>query len=350
MKTLPKEKWIQLMERVRKGDVPPILWLHGEDQGKIRNLLEDLRSCLIPEPARSFNYVLLDAHEVSLERILEMARCLPMLSGRKLVVVYNASELSKGALEGSWNYFQSPCTTSCLVFWAVKPPPSEKLSRVLEERQALIEFKARSELGAQAWVRARLRKEGWDITAEACRALIQRVGTLEGDLEGEIQKLMAFVGEQRLIQDSDVEDVAAEARSNTLFELTDALSENRTGDGICILHRILDRGTPPLAVIGMLARQIRLLLVAATSRKGSPTAGEPHLPRFVWERLLRQAKAWSEPRLLAALEALMEVDSGMKKGRLNPEVLLDQWAIKVALSKGAISREKGSTHHQEVGF
>lgn len=325
------------MEGVRKGEAPAVIWLHGEDQGRGKSLLEELRSRLVPEAVRAFNYLFLDGREVPLERILEMARSMPMLSGRRLVVVQNASELRKTDLERSLSYFEKPCPTTCLVFWAQRPPQSERLARLLGEKGALLELRARSEQEAQSWVRNRVRKEGKDITAEACRALIRRAGTHEGVLEGEVQKLLAFAGEKTLIQDSDVEDVAAEARSSTLFQLTDALSEKRTADAVRILHRILEQGTAPLAVVGMLARQLRLLLAALGARKGSPPPAQLQVPRFVWDRLLLQARLWSEPRLLAALKALLEVDEAMKSGRLDPEVLLDRWAIRVALARENLS-------------
>lgn len=296
--------------------------------------MEELRLRLVPDAVRSLNHVCLDSREVGLERILEIARSLPMLSRHRLLVVYNASELRKTDLERSLPYFREPCPTTCLVFWAQKPPQSEKLAKLLQEKGALLELKARSESGAQAWIRDRVRKEAKDITAEAARVLIQRVGTQEGPLEGEIQKLLAFVGDKRIIQESDVEDVAAEARSSTLFELTDALSENRSAHALRTLHRILEQGTPPLAVVGMLARQLRLLFTAVSAKQGVPLPAELQVPGFVRERLFKQARVWSYTRLLKALKALLEVDVGMKSGRLDPEVLLDQWVIRVALTRG----------------
>lgn len=328
-----KDKLQALWEQIKKGAAPPLIWLYGEDQGRGRSLVEELRSRLVPEAVSSFNYVCLDGRESGLDRILEIARSLPMLSRYKLVVVHNASELKKADLDRSLGYFQAPCPTTCLVFMAQKPPQSERLAKLLQENGALVELRPRSEASAQAWVRERVRQEGKDMTVEAARALIQRVGTQEGSLEGEIQKLLAFVGEKRVIQDSDVEDVAAEARSSTLFELTDALSENRTAHALRTLHKILGQGTPPLAAVGMVARQLRLLLTAVNARKGASPQGELQVPSFVWERLLKQARAWSETRLLKALRALLEVDSAMKSGRLDPEVLLDQWVIKVAVTQ-----------------
>lgn len=295
--------------------------------------MEELRLRLVPEAVRSLNYVCLDGREVGLGRILEIARSLPMLSRHRLVVVYNASELRKTDLERSLGYFQAPCPTTCMVFWGQKPPQSEKLAKLLQGNGTLLELKARSESEALAWVRDRVWKEGKTMTAEAARALIQRVGTQEGPLEGEIQKLLAFVGDERVIQDSDVEDVAAEARSSTIFELTDALSENRTAHALRTLHSILEQGIPPLAVVGMLARQLRLLLTAAGAKKGASLPDGIQVPGFVWERLLKQARAWSETKLLKALTALLEVDTAVKSGRLDPEVLLDQWVIRVALTR-----------------
>jgi DNA polymerase-3 subunit delta len=327
-----------ILDRMKGGAMLPLIWLYGEDEGRARSLLEELRSVLIPEASLAFNQIRLDGREVSLDRVLEMARSVPMLSKHRLVVVHNASEFKNSDLDRAVAYFRAPCPSTCLVFWGQKPPQSEEVGRLILEKGAMVQLRARSEAAAQAWVRERVRREGKTITREAAHALIERVGTHQAALEGEVQKLVVFVGERGLIQESDVQDVAAEIRYHTLFELTDALADNRPADALRILHQSLGSGTPPLVVVGMLARQLRLLC-AAMPRGGQapPAKGEAKVPRFVWERLLKQAREWSEEKLFLALKGLLEVDEAMKGGRLDPEVLLDRWALKVALTQVAPS-------------
>lgn len=322
-----------LSERIAKGQVPPVIWLYGDDEARGRAILEQLRARLVPQAVRAFNEASLDGRDVPMDRVLEMARSMPMLSPWRLLVVYNASDFRKEEWELALGYFQRPCPTTCLVLWAHKPPSPDPIALTIREKGAVVQLRPRSELGAQAWVRERVARERKRITTQAVRAVVERAGTHEAALEGEIQKLVAFVGEREVIQECDVQDVAAEVRTHALFELTQALGEHRAEDALRILHQALEKGTAPLAVVGMLAKHLRLLCAAVASAAWSSGAPRPEVQAFVWERLLKQARGWSESRLLQALRGLLEVDTTIKSGRLDPELLLDRWILQVAGAK-----------------
>lgn len=333
MKEQQADSWEALNERISRGSVPPLIWMHGEDEGRGKAVLEQLRERLVPSGARALNEASLDGREVSMERVLEIARSLPMLSKYRLVVLHNASEMKKGELEKAISYFQRPCRTTCLVIWSRKPPAPASVAAAVRENGANLLLRPRTVAEAQAWVRQRVSQEGKRITAQAVRAVVERAGTLEASLENEIQKLLAFVGEEQLIQEAHVRDVAAEVRTHALYELTQAMGEHKHQEAMEVLHKALQGGKSPLALMGMLAVHMRLLCAAVDSTSSGAASPRPDVQAFVWERLLKQARSWDRARVLGALRGLLEVDAMLKSGKLDPELLLDRWILTICGQK-----------------
>jgi DNA polymerase-3 subunit delta len=330
----PKDPSETLRLRLEKGDIPLILFLHGQDGGRILALVEQLRSRCLEASTRSLNLNAFDARESPISTVLDSARTLPMFSAWRVVLVTNASAWGKTEWEKAVPYLQDPSPSTCLIFRGEKPPPSQDAALAIRGKGLLLELRPRSQGQAVAWVTERIRRENRRILPEAARALVERVGTLEGDLEGEIQKLLVFSGHSGPIGAEEVEEVAAAARTHKLYDLTDALSEYRTGDALRILHRLSEDGAAPLALLGMMVRQVRLLWHASEASRGDRPRSEwaegLAIPPFLQERLLRQARKWDDSSLRRALEGLVKIDRMLKGGRSDPELLMDRWVLSQA--------------------
>jgi DNA polymerase-3 subunit delta len=313
--------------------------MHGEDERRARSLEEEVRRRCVSASSRAFNENVFDARETALDRILQAARTLPMFGARRLVVVTSATSLSRSEWEKALPYLRDPCPTTCLIFRGEgKPMASPEVVAAIRRQGVLIEFRARSDRQAETWVVERVRGQGKRISVDAARAIVERVGNLEGGLEGEVQKLIAYVGERGEVSEEDVQEVAADVRMRKVFELGDALGERRPAELLKILHRLLEDGAAPLALLGMLARQIRLLWHAGFAASQGAEAPSPlpqgySVPPFVRERLMRQSKGWDEQGLRAALGDLRKIDRSLKSGRLDPESLLNRWVLGRTLGK-----------------
>jgi DNA polymerase-3 subunit delta len=326
-----KDPIASLVKEASSGRVPPLVWLYGEDQGRISRLIQELRKLLLREEVRSLNEAAVDAKEIPPERIWELARGLPMLSQWRLIVVDNASEISQRSWEKALDYLRRPAPTTCLVFRAQKSPPAGEVSELLREKGVVVEVRPRSEASALDWIEEAARGKGKRITRGASRLLLELVGTDESSLDGELEKLASFVGEGDLIEEHHVQEITAGVRMRTLFQLTDAIGEGRPSEALKIMDRLMDQGTSPLAAMGMLARQLRLLQAALLWRRGEThsSLGPDRISEFLREKLLRQSAQWSEERILKALRGLAWIDRKVKSGRLEARWLLDRWILQL---------------------
>jgi DNA polymerase-3 subunit delta len=280
-----------------------------------------------------FNFSQFDAAETPVHRVLEAVRTLPVMCPRRLVVVRDANQFDSSSWELLSAYIRDPSATSCLVFKAHGPPRDTNVQGLLRKTGAFLEVRVRTRRDARQWIIEEANRMSKRIDPEAAWALLERAGTHQGDLRMELEKALVYVGDSPVITEQDIQEVAAGAPTQRIFDLTDAVSEGRTRDAVKCLHGLLEEGVSPLRILGMLARQIRLLWIARVTGPGERWGQGMDIPDFVRSRLLKAAPLWSIPRLIRALDGLHKIDMALKGSSIRADVLLDHWIMQVG--KGA---------------
>jgi DNA polymerase III delta subunit len=94
------------------------------------------------------------------------------------------------------------------------------------------------------------------------------------------------------------------------------------------LGHLLDLGEPPAKILGMLARQARMLIRVKEGAGANPTelARSLNVPQGVVKRLAQQGARFSDAALKAHLELLHQVDFHLKTSTGSPRLWLE-WAL-----------------------
>jgi DNA polymerase-3 subunit delta len=121
---------------------------------------------------------------------------------------------------------------------------------------------------------------GKRLDAAAERALLARVGEDARALASELMKLASYVGERATIGAADVAAVVSEGPGEDYFALTNALEGRDSGGMLRAIDDELERGGPPLKILGSLASALRGLLLARANLEGLGVAGRLSYPEF----------------------------------------------------------------------
>jgi DNA polymerase-3 subunit delta len=137
-----------------------------------------------------------------------------------------------------------------------------------------------------------------------------------------------------------VEDVRAltpASRQARAFDLTDALAQRDRQRALALLHELLASGESPLGLVALTAYQTRTLMqVKALAERGlrpqqiASTAG---MSPFVVEKSLALARRFSFGQLESAHRALLEIDTGLKRSRMTPEMALDLLVVEFGVDR-----------------
>jgi DNA polymerase-3 subunit delta len=211
-----------------------------------------------------------------------------------------------------------------------------------------------------------LAKSGKKLTDEAWSAIGRKTGfDLPASMEA-MEMLIMFTGERTLIEEEDVEAAIGRTKEDTVFDLTNALVERDTEKALSSLKNLFEQGVHHLRILGMMAREIRLLLHAkmligsgnlssfrpdmdfgqfqkqvyplirewsqGMGKKGSRGDLVEQRPYVIYNAL-RNSTRFPEETLLRCLEGLVSMDIAFKSTGRNPEILLERFVVDVCMEK-----------------
>lgn len=345
--------------------------LHGDDDLGPEEVLASLRGKLGPREMVDLNTTRLDGSQVSLDEIRRICNTIPFLAPRRLVIVegllttlaprrrggrkpktatpeeggeevqQREGQAALASLQDLAAYLRVLPETTVLVFLepGTLPPehPILALARELAQedppRAVVREFRAPREDQLGAWIARRVGKRGGRIAPDAAEALAAFVGRDLRRLDQEIVKLATYVRSERSITLEDVEALVPDTREANLFAFTDAVARRDVRQGMSILRRLLEEGSPPLVLLSMLARQVRILLqvkeLPGQGYAAPRMARELGLHPYVVEKALLQTTSLSFPVLERMHRLLLEADLAIKSGAQDPESALDLLVVEV---------------------
>lgn len=193
---------------------------------------------------------------------------------------------------------------------------------------------------------------GKRLSPAAHELVMRRAGADLAQLAMELEKLCLYAGEREAITDADVRLIFRDMAESWIFDFTGALAARQVGRVLPLLRGLLAQGEPPLRLLAMIARELRLLLVARECLQGSlrgkwradlqfnafQTRVLPHVDAeskaafgnahpFVLFRRLQDAARFEARVLRQALVRLSDLDLQLKSSRTDPALLLEAFII-----------------------
>ena len=206
-------------------------------------------------------------------------------------------------------------------------------------------FKRPKEWELPNWVQQRARDEGGEISWEACRELARLVGNDLRLLAQEIDKLLLYANGQP-VTETDVRTLVSHAREESVFDLVDCVGRRQADEALHLLHQLLDRGEPPLKLMAMLARQVRIMIQVSDLQASRLTqdqiAKRLKLHPYVVQKGLAQAGNFDMEQLERAHALLVETDRMIKTGEMEDVLPLDMLVVSLTrLSAACNGRSAG---------
>ncbi|MEZ4323167.1 MAG: DNA polymerase III subunit delta [Myxococcota bacterium] len=226
----------------------------------------------------AFNHSTYRGSENALDALVT-ARTLPMMAGRRLVVVRDLQEADDRFFDALLDYLAEPSETTTLLLTGAGFPKITKGSR----RWSVLVKKAVEQVGwaldpkasedPVAFVIERARRLGKSLNPRTANHLVEVVGRKLGPLEQEIEKLASFVGEAPEITDADVSQASSMVAEAVIFDLTTALIA-RDGDAtLASLQHLTSEGNDPRYVLAMVTWKMRSVLLAAEALEAGASDG-----------------------------------------------------------------------------
>lgn len=329
---MPRVLASALWKQLAQGQVAPCYLFFGEESYLVQEYTTTLIERLLGAAPRDFNCDICNVDNDTLEDALSIARTLPMMATQRVVVLHGLQQLRKADWTHLERYLEHPSASTVLICSSSASDPKKFPPRLWQSAVA-VECSRLEGPKLSDWVTHTVTQRGYHITPEALQGLLHEQEPELRTIRQEIEKLCTYVGERREITLDDVQEVTQTSRLQSIFALSDALGARQIGPAFTVVERLLDQGEPPLVVLSMMIRHVRLLWSVKQleqQRRDIPQIAKTlGLPLAVCRQLSAQSQHFAVEHLRQLYVAALEADLAFKTSNKPPRAILEELVLHV---------------------
>jgi DNA polymerase-3 subunit delta len=259
---------------VADGEVPPVVLFHGGEPFLASLGVGLLKRRLITPGSEAFDFVSLTGRDATAEAIAVQAATVPMLSDRRLTVVYEFDALTPSQRTKLLKYLERPVEHACLALVSFEPlSRGTRFEHEILSRCAVVECGRVSGGTLTALVVKMAEERGRRIDDQAVVALVHATDGALGRIANELDKLSCFVPPERAIGPGDV-DEAVGLRASGMQDLALAVAERDLGRALVLADELLDGGIEAAQIVSQLWNHWLALWVArGRAGRGAGSSG-----------------------------------------------------------------------------
>jgi DNA polymerase-3 subunit delta len=302
----------EIIDDARAGRLAPVYVIASDHPVLVDRVIAAVRDAAVDPGWRAFNYDVIEG-KPSASRITAAANTLPMMAPRRMVMVRDLALVPADEQAALASYLDAPSPTTVLVMLTSKLDKRMKLYAAAAKKGWLHVLEAPRH--PQAWIRDEAKSRGVRMAGDAVERLADAVGNDLSRLALVIDQLATYAGDRAVTAD-DVEDLVADTRERSVFELTDAIGAGDLPGALAAVGSLCDQRQSALGVIAMLARFVRQVGQLHAARAAGLGKGElaaaVGVPPFVVDKLAQQARRIPPAAVARAQRVLHDADRALK--------------------------------------
>lgn len=319
--------------------VPPAVLFYGSDVGLVAERAAQLAKALAARDSPPGEILRFDdsSLEEDPDRIFVELQTAPMFGGRKIVRAIAGRRVTVAQLKP---LVEGGDLAGSLIVEAGNLRPDDALRALFEKSPAAAAVACFPDEARDldAVVREVLAGQGIQITPEAKRLLLARLGADRALSRAEIDKLALYVHGKSVIDEEDVEAAVGDAAELALDRIVMAAGSAQIAAALAEYDRSIAAGESAQAIIAALQRHfLRLHRMRGGLDAGRPMEDvlrslrpPPHFKQR--DALESQGRSWSAAKLSAALARIAEAAKAARlnsalEGALTERLLLDLGAL-----------------------
>lgn len=321
-----------LEKQIQEKRFESVYIFYGPETFLKARALKAIRAALLPEGLEGLNENVLEG--VSAREILDCADTLPVMCERRLVIVRDWAPLASGKapscdkeIEAILDWCREPSPSSCVIF-----DMSEGLDEKRKGLKGVLSLNGAVRFDALTGNKlmracAGILKEcgGKKLLPDAFEELTARVGNDLTTLAGELQKLSAFVGDEKEIAAASVAEAVTPSPDFLIFEIAGQLLRGETAKATLAAQGLLrDSSMNPVRLILTLASQLRTDLIVMSGNEGLEKIN-PYRVKAIRKEL----RGVSVERLRRCYLLCTEANYAITSGRLDQRAALDDLLIRI---------------------
>ncbi len=334
----------ELIAQAREGRFGPVYVLHGTERFLIDRAADLLKRASLGDGPPGFNDDLFHGNQgFSAQRLIGAARTLPMMANARFVLARDVDQAPPAELDTLAAYVPAAVDSTCVVLTATKLDKRSKLFKAAQKAGVAYEAQALKGPALRRFASDEAKRRGHTLTPRAADALVEAIGEDLAAIDDATERLSLYVGQGQKIDVDAVEACVTRIATDSIWALVDAVGLRDTGKALHAAGSLLGDREPPLRILAMVARQLRIvarmreaLAGGLDDRDAAMAAGAPP---FKARELKESARRFTARDLSNAFATLASADLALKGSRVPPERVLEE-AIMSLCAGRARARER----------
>lgn len=301
---------------------------YGNDKSILNKVIDDLKKRLVINDDDVIYYDIEDVNN-----IIDEALTISMFSPYKFIVIDSTSYLSEKKdvtnIKLLEEYFEHFNSNSYLIFISNKDnvDSRKKLVKLITSKGVCKKLEATIEY-LNKYVSDYLSNYGYKMNNLDITYFLNRVGNDINNISNELDKLMLYKIEDKIITKDDISLLVEENIDNPIYDLVGFVLKNEKNKAIKLYNTFIQNGMDAAGLIPMMASQIRLLFqVKRLYNQGKSNDDIAKILEFksVYrvKYLLSDSYYYSEDDLLKYLSKLADLDKKIKLGIIDGKIFLE---------------------------
>ena len=318
----------ELIKNIEKGWLNPLYLFYGDEGFLIDEAVKKIVSVIVEPSNKDFNLEFLRGGETTCEEIVSKAQTLPFMGERRAVIVKGIDEIKVSGVERLIEYCSNPSPTTTLILTGHKIDGRDKLYNTILKNGVVIQFKSLYEKDTTGWVMKIAKESGYRIDNNAKDYLLSIVGSNLQRLKNELEKVFTFKGSNKDIKIDDIKLMVEDTKIESIFAFTDSIGSKNINKAFKFLDKMFSQGEMPEKIVGMIARQFRLILLTKVYREnGAPSSEIPAkagFAPFLLEGYLKQADKYTLTELKDSFYKVQAADVKIKTSDISKKIIIEK--------------------------
>lgn len=323
-----------LVDRARANGPAPLYLVVGEERFLRKQFVDALKGVTLEGAVPGLNEDEWTASEVEPERVLQVARTVPMLARLRWICVKEIERWDGKKVDGLGvleRYAESPIPSTVLVLCAEKLNARNKLLVQAKKHGYLVACDPLDKRALPGWLTQQAKLRGCAMDAEAASLITEVVGSDLSVLSDLVERLCLYLDCTGTITDETVSALIPVVRPSTVWELVEAVADRNVARALASLTKVYDPSDRGLRLVSLLLWSTRQLVgfEAARSTGQSPAdaAKAAGLPPFRAGKVESQLRKLKRAELERWFLVLRQVDLALKGGSKRPPLAILEAAL-----------------------
>ena len=269
-----------------------------------------------------------------LSSVIDDAQTFSLFQDKKLIIADNANVFTSGINKDAeliQEYLTNinPSTILIFVVHAEKIDGRKKITTLIKSKGKVIELN--SEANPEKIIKDEFKD--YNIDYKDIKLLEGRISKNPLIIKKEIQKIILYKGDDKNISSDDIINLTSKYIDNDIFKFIDDIIKKNREEAIRTYHNMLLMKEEPLKIIIMLSDQFRImyqakeLMIKGYSEKNITDMLKVHPYRV--KLAIQNGRNYSSQVLLKYINDLADLDIGIKTGKLNKDLALELFLLKL---------------------